>query len=297
MSKTSQRVQPRRSDSTGTEFSKDASLLQPHANGEFSTMKMDSPSAVSISRTHGKTQGGIAADSVIMSAKNLTKTYRTGKVQVPVLKGVDFVAERNRLTAIIGQSGSGKSTLLHLLGTLDQPDGGEVYFDGRRIDNLPRRQRDQFRNQTLGMIFQFYHLLPELTTLENVMVPSLIGHGMFKYFSVRRKLRDRAAELLDWVGLGHRLKHRPNELSGGEMQRTAIARALMAEPRILLADEPTGNLDPETGHGILELLKKLNQQQQMTIIMVTHDEAIARSADCCIRLLSGKVQQVHQQAA
>jgi lipoprotein-releasing system ATP-binding protein len=260
-------------------------------------MKIESSNSVSINRAHGKVNGLNPNDSIIMSAKNLTKTYRTGKVEVPVLKGVDFVAERNRLTAIIGQSGSGKSTLLHLLGTLDQPDGGEVYFDGRRIDNLSRRQRDQFRNQTLGMIFQFYHLLPELTTLENVMVPSLIGHGMFKYFAVRNKLRARAAELLDWVGLGHRLKHRPNELSGGEMQRTAIARALMAQPRILLADEPTGNLDPETGYGILELLRKLNQQQQMTIIMVTHDEAIARSADCCIRLLSGRVQNIHQHAA
>lgn len=297
MSKVSLRTQPRRSDSKAADVIPTASNLKSNSNGESSPMKIESSNSVSINRAHGKVNGLNPNDSIIMSAKNLTKTYRTGKVEVPVLKGVDFVAERNRLTAIIGQSGSGKSTLLHLLGTLDQPDGGEVYFDGRRIDNLSRRQRDQFRNQTLGMIFQFYHLLPELTTLENVMVPSLIGHGMFKYFAVRNKLRARAAELLDWVGLGHRLKHRPNELSGGEMQRTAIARALMAQPRILLADEPTGNLDPETGYGILELLRKLNQQQQMTIIMVTHDEAIARSADCCIRLQSGRVQNIHQHAA
>jgi|688.fasta_scaffold02845_23 lipoprotein-releasing system ATP-binding protein len=260
-------------------------------------MKTDISNSVSKPRVVGKPTGVVSQETVLISAKNLTKTYRTGKVEVPVLKGVDFVAEQNRLTAIIGQSGSGKSTLLHLLGTLDQPDSGEVYFDGRRIDNLARRHRDQFRNQTLGMIFQFYHLLPELTALENVLTPSLIGHGILQYYSVRKKLRNRAAELLDWVGLGHRIHHRPNELSGGEMQRTAIARALMNEPRILLADEPTGNLDPETGHGILELLKKLNQQQQMTIIMVTHDETIARSADCCVRLLSGRVQQVHQYAA
>lgn len=297
MSKVSLRTQPRRSDSKAADVMPIASTSHSNSNTESSPMKIESPNAVSINRAHGKVTGVNPNDSIIMSAKNLTKTYRTGKVEVPVLKGVDFVAERNRLTAIIGQSGSGKSTLLHLLGTLDQPDGGEVYFDGLRIDNLSRRQRDQFRNQTLGMIFQFYHLLPELTTLENVMVPSLIGHGMFRYFAVRNKLRARAAELLDWVGLGHRLKHRPNELSGGEMQRTAIARALMAQPRILLADEPTGNLDPETGYGILELLRKLNQQQQMTIIMVTHDEAIARSADCCIRLQSGRVQNIHQHAA
>lgn len=296
MSKAIPKMQPRRSDSSSAETLPMIQVSKNNHDNESPSMKTNNPNAVSVNRTASKVVG-IPQDSIIMSAKNLTKTYRTGKVEVPVLKGVDFVAERNRLTAIIGQSGSGKSTLLHLLGTLDQPDGGEVYFDGQRIDNLSRRQRDQFRNRTLGMIFQFYHLLPELTTLENVLVPSLIGHGMFKYFSVRNKLRARAAELLDWVGLGHRLKHRPNELSGGEMQRTAIARALMAEPRILLADEPTGNLDPETGYGILELLRKLNQQQQMTIIMVTHDEAIARSADNCIRLLSGRVQQVHQQAA
>lgn len=297
MSNPMTRMQPRRSESRQLESSSSISVSSHSQQSESFAMSIDNPKAVPMVRGTAKNTLVSSPDAIILSAKNLSKTYRTGKVEVPVLKGVDFEAERNRMTAIIGQSGSGKSTLLHLLGTLDQPDSGEVYFDGRRIDNLSRRHRDQFRNQTLGMIFQFYHLLPELTTLENVLVPSLIGHGMFKYFAVRNKLRARAAELLDWVGLGHRLKHRPNELSGGEMQRTAIARALMAEPRILLADEPTGNLDPETGHGILELLRKLNQQQQMTIIMVTHDEAIARSADCCIRLQSGRVQQVHQQAA
>lgn len=257
----------------------------------------DSSTVVTMNRVTVPVKPALANESLIISAKNLTKTYRTGKVEVPVLKGVDFMAERDRMTAIIGQSGSGKSTLLHLLGTLDQPDSGEIYFEGNRIDNLPRRERDRFRNQTMGMIFQFYHLLPELSTLENVMVPSLIGHSPWRYFSIRRKLKHRAAELLDWVGLSHRLKHRPSELSGGEMQRTAIARALMAEPKILLADEPTGNLDPETGYGILELLRKLNQQQHMTIIMVTHDESIARSADCCIRLQGGRVQQLHGHAA
>lgn len=295
MSKTVSRVTPRRSDAHAASSSPSVLPLSAH---ETSAMTTETSTVALLQRGQAKMKAGAGSgDSIIISAKNLTKSYRTGTLEVPVLKGVDFVAERNRLTAIIGQSGSGKTTLLHLLGTLDQPDGGEILFDGQRIDNLSRRQRDKFRNQTMGMIFQFYHLLPELTTLENVMVPSLIGHSMFQYFTARKKLRERAAELLDWVGLGHRLKHRPSELSGGEMQRTAIARALMAEPRILLADEPTGNLDPETGHGILELLRKLNQQQQMTIIMVTHDEAIARSADCCIRLQSGRVQQVHQHAA
>ena len=191
----------------------------------------------------------------LITAVGLTKTYRKHQTSVPVLKGVDFIAERSRITAIIGQSGSGKSTLLHLLGTLDQPDSGEIAFDGQRIDCLPTRQRDAFRNRQLGMIFQFYHLLPELTLLENVLAPAMIGNGFFAYLKNRQRIVARAKHLIDLVGLSHRLKHRPRELSGGEMQRTAIARALIADPSLLLADEPTGNLDHESGQSILKLLK------------------------------------------
>lgn len=228
----------------------------------------------------------------IIRATDLHKTYRKGSSEVPVLRGVDFAAEEGKMTAIVGQSGSGKSTLLHLLGTLDRPDQGEVHFEDQRIDNLPARKRDQFRNQQLGMIFQFYHLLPELTTLENVLAPCMIGGSIWQYWMSRKIVIERAKELLDTVGLGHRLHHRPCELSGGEMQRTAIARALVTEPQILLADEPTGNLDQETGRSILDILYKLNDTRKLTIVLVTHDESIATDADRLVRLVQGKVEVV-----
>ncbi|HVO94261.1 MAG TPA: ABC transporter ATP-binding protein, partial [Terriglobales bacterium] len=150
---------------------------------------------------------------------------------------------KNEFVSIIGPSGCGKSTLLHLLATLDAPDEGEIHFEGNRIDNLPAAGRDILRNRYFGMIFQFYHLLPELTALENVLAPAMIGESVLGYWRRRRSYHDRARAMLELVGLGHRLKHKPREMSGGEMQRTAIARALVAQPRVLLADEPTGNLD------------------------------------------------------
>jgi lipoprotein-releasing system ATP-binding protein len=228
----------------------------------------------------------------MITATGLVKSYRKHKTVVPVLKGVDFVAPKGRVTAIIGQSGSGKSTLLHLLGTLDQPDAGEIAFDGQRIDCLTARDRDAFRNQQLGMIFQFYHLLPELTLLENVLAPAMITHGLFSYLRNRRLVVQRAKDLIDMVGLSHRMKHRPRELSGGEMQRTAIARALIANPSLLLADEPTGNLDHESGQIILRILRQLNQDHGLTIVMVTHDESIAQQCDSVVRLKDGKVERL-----
>lgn len=231
------------------------------------------------------------ADPMI-TATGLFKSYRKHKTAVPVLKGVDFVAARGRVTAIIGQSGSGKSTLLHLLGTLDRPDSGEIAFDGQRIDCLSSRDRDAFRNHQLGMIFQFYHLLPELTLLENVLAPAMIGHGLLSYVKNRRAILDRAKHLIDLVGLSHRMKHRPRELSGGEMQRTAIARALISNPSLLLADEPTGNLDHESGQSILQILRQLNREHGLTIVMVTHDESIAQQCDSVVRLKDGKVERL-----
>src|SRR5262249_28056385 len=179
----------------------------------------------------------------LLSAINLHKTYQQNAVRVPVLRGLDLEVYGGEFLSIVGASGSGKSTLLHLLGTLDKPDQGSIHLEGRRIDNVPADEREALRNRTFGFIFQFYHLLPELTTLENVLIPGMITHSLFGWFKERRALRRRAAQLLDQVGLGHRLRHKPRELSGGEMQRAAIARALINEPRILLADEPTGNLD------------------------------------------------------
>ncbi len=236
-------------------------------------------------------------EKVLLSARGIKKAYRKGQLEVPVLHGVDLEVESEEMLAIVGQSGSGKSTFLHLLGTLDSPDAGEIRYRGQRIDNLSKKACDHLRNKHFGMIFQAYHLLPELTAIENVLAPAMIRHGVFSYWANKKQLKERAAELLDLVGLSHRVKHKPRELSGGEMQRTAIARALMNEPRLLLADEPTGNLDQATGEGVLELLhqlkeeKWLNQEHGLTVVMVTHDNSIAQSADRMVTLVDGRVQQ------
>jgi lipoprotein-releasing system ATP-binding protein len=232
-----------------------------------------------------------AVNTSLLNANDLVKSYRKGRHLVPVLVGVDLEIREREFVAIEGQSGSGKSTLLHLLATLDAPDGGEIYFDGRRIDNVSIRQRDQLRNQAFGMIFQFYHLLPELSALENVLMPIMIADGMLSYWRGRKKHVERAETLLEMVGLSHRLTHKPCELSGGEMQRAAIARALVARPRLLLADEPTGNLDRKNGEEILKILRTLNQQENVTIVMVTHDHGLAKSADRIVRLVEGRVQK------
>ncbi len=224
-----------------------------------------------------------------LMAHGLCKSYRKGSVEVPVLRGVDIAVQEGEFLSIVGQSGCGKSTLLHLLGTLDAPDAGEIHFEGHRIDNLPTLGRDVLRNKHFGMIFQFYHLLPELSTLENVLSPLMIAEGSWSYFRNRREHIQLAENLLAMVGLSHRLKHCPRELSGGEMQRTAIARALIAGPQILLADEPTGNLDAATGGEIMDLLRTLNDRQNLTVIMVTHDRAIAAQADRTMCLSTGQV--------
>ncbi|QDV69821.1 P-loop containing nucleoside triphosphate hydrolase [Rosistilla carotiformis] len=229
------------------------------------------------------------AQEPILAVRGLVKSYHKNRIEVPVLRGVDFDIQPGSMTSLVGRSGSGKSTLMHLMATLDQPDTGEVCFEGARIDNAPARQRDYYRNHQIGMIFQFYHLLPELTALENVMVPTMISRRLFSFLSIKKTAKQRAEQLLEMVGLSHRTHHRPSEMSGGEMQRAAIARALMNNPTLLLADEPTGNLDSSTGHGILDLLRKLNDENDLTIVMITHDDAIARQADRLVRLENGLV--------
>jgi lipoprotein-releasing system ATP-binding protein len=224
-----------------------------------------------------------------MSVHNLHKSYTKARMSVPVLKGVDLEFNEGEFTVIIGQSGSGKSTLLHLLGTLDAPDRGEIWFGDRRIDNLPSKHKEAIRNRHIGMIFQFYHLLPELTTIENVLIPRMIQDGFWSYWRRRRQYRQRALDLLEMVGLSDRLYHRPSQLSGGEMQRTAIARALIAKPSILLADEPTGNLDSENGQDVMNTLMELQRNENLTIMMVTHDVSIAETADRVVQLADGKV--------
>lgn len=238
-------------------------------------------------RPAGRTAGG---RRVLLEARGLKKSYFKAGHEIPVLRGVNLAVEKGEFLAIIGQSGSGKSTLLHLLATLDAADAGEVWLDGERIDNLPPRRRDALRNRRLGMIFQFYHLLPELTALENVLAPLMICEGIWGWLRRRRTHVQHARRLLEQVGLAQRWQHRPRELSGGEMQRTAIARALAPGPAILLADEPTGNLDQHTAAEIMQLLRSLNRQHGLTIVMVTHDLANAQQAHRVVRLVEGRIE-------
>jgi ABC-type lipoprotein export system ATPase subunit len=224
----------------------------------------------------------------LLTASDVHKTYRLGRVDVPVLRGAGLRVAEGECVAVLGASGSGKSTLLHLLGGLDRPDrgGGDVAFRGESLARFGAGDMDRYRNRSVGFVFQFYHLLPELTVLENAMAPALVrGSGV-----PRAERRPRAAALLDRFGLGHRLRHRPTELSGGERQRVAIARALMNRPRVLLADEPTGNLDEHTGGDILDALMAIRDDEGLTMVMVTHDERVASRADRVVRLRDGVVE-------
>jgi lipoprotein-releasing system ATP-binding protein len=232
----------------------------------------------------------------LLRTVDLRKSYFRG-AEVPVLRGVNLTLRTGEFVSIVGSSGSGKSTLLHLIGGLDLPDAGEIYFEEKKVDPKNRRFRDKFRNETVGYVFQFYHLLPELTALENVMLPALIRLSWFGYRRKKAELTARAKELLEQVGLTHRATHRPGEMSGGEMQRAAIARALMVRPRLLLADEPTGNLDVETGRGIHRLLEQVSRTNGVTVLLVTHDLSLAASADRMLRLDRGKLVEGASAAA
>lgn len=225
----------------------------------------------------------------MLIANNLFKSYRRHADKVPVLRGLSLTVEEGEFLSIIGASGSGKSTLLHVLGLLDNPDTGEIHLSNRRIDNLPRKEREQIRNQTFGFIFQFYHLLPELHTLDNVLMPAYVAHSVFGWWQCRRQWRRRAEELLERVGLSHRRKHKPRELSGGEMQRAAVARALLCQPRVLFADEPTGNLDAEIGGSIVKLLQEVNRDDGVTVMMVTHNLELAAGTDRVVRMHQGRL--------
>ncbi|MCH2149487.1 MAG: ABC transporter ATP-binding protein [Phycisphaerales bacterium] len=221
--------------------------------------------------------------NIVLEGQDLHKTYRMGDVDVPVLKGASITINAGEWVAILGSSGSGKSTLLHLLGDLDRPDDdrGSINFQGVSLSTFSQGRRNAYRNLDVGFVFQFYHLLPELTVLENTTLPAMVG-------ARNGDTQERATNLLTSFGLSHRLQHRPRELSGGERQRTAIARALVNQPAILLADEPTGNLDEETGAGILDLLSA-EHAKGLTILMVTHDRSIAERADRIVELHHGVV--------
>ena len=219
----------------------------------------------------------------LLSARGLKKTYAIGKRSLEVLRGVDLQIERGGFVALRGASGTGKSTLLHLIGGLDTPNAGEIIYNGENLAAYSEARLTNFRNRRVGFVFQAYHLLPELTALENVCLTARIARVAA---SVAEK---RACELLARVGLGERLDHKPSELSGGEQQRVAIARALINEPELLLADEPTGNLDSHTGLEIIELLKSLRAEKNMTLVIATHDSKVAATAPRVIELVDGLI--------
>lgn len=214
--------------------------------------------------------------------EGLSRTFRKGGEELRVLRDLDFVLSEGESVAIVGQSGSGKSTFLQILGTLDRPSAGQVYFDGRPVFRSTDRELCSLRNKEIGFVFQFHHLLPDHDALRNVMMPALIG-GV-----PTAQAEARAHELLEKVGLGNRVRHRPGQLSGGEQQRVAIARAMARQPRLVLADEPTGNLDPSTADGIYDALMELNAEQNTSLVVVTHSTALARRFPRQLRLEQGR---------
>lgn len=230
----------------------------------------------------------MSGNDFMLEAEGLYKSYWLGAAEVRVLKGVDLAVKKGEFVAIVGASGSGKSTLLHILGALDKPDKGVVRFEGQDLSRQSSRELNKFRNKMVGFVFQFYHLLDELDVLENVYLPAMASKSIIGWLACRKWAKNRAEELLARLGLKERAGHRPYQLSGGERQRVAIGRALMNEPRLLLADEPTGNLDSAIGNGILNVFEELNRAGQ-TIIMVTHDQRIARRAGRIITLTDGKI--------
>jgi len=221
--------------------------------------------------------------SSLISIKGLCKSYSMGSATVEVLRGIDLEIAAATTTALVGASGAGKSTLLHILGALDRPSSGLVSYRGEDLFSRSDQQLADFRNRSIGFVFQFHHLLPEFSALENVLLPALIARQS------RKVAEQRAIQLLKQVGLAHRLTHRPGELSGGEQQRVAIARALVLGPELLLADEPTGNLDMRTSEAIHELLARLQQETGITLVIVTHNERLAAGMERVIHLVDGRI--------
>ncbi|MEM9018281.1 MAG: ABC transporter ATP-binding protein [Verrucomicrobiota bacterium] len=219
-------------------------------------------------------------DSPAVEARDLSRTYEIGESRIDVLRGVSLEVERGEKLFLVGPSGAGKTTLLYTLAGLEKPNGGEVMIDGRSLYQLGRVEQAKVRNRSLGYVFQSFFLMPELTALENVMVPAMIRG---------RKAKDRASELLERVGLAERIHHLPNELSGGEQQRVAIARSLVNDPQILFADEPTGNLDSSNGTAVMEILMELVGEDERTLLVVTHDQSLSAMGDRTVTLVDGLI--------
>lgn len=224
--------------------------------------------------------------SLMIEAVNLTKSFKMEGLELTVLKGINLTIVRGEMLAIVGASGAGKSTLLHILGTLDRPTSGTVLFEGQDLFQLSDQKQAEFRNRRIGFVFQFHHLLPEFTALENVCLPAYIQNRSAS--DVDREARS----LLKDVGLEHRLKHKPGELSGGEQQRVAVARALIQQPSLVLADEPTGNLDTHTGDALFNLVRTLNRERGITFVIVTHNEKLSAQADRIIHMEDGQIVQI-----
>ncbi|MEZ2902321.1 lipoprotein-releasing ABC transporter ATP-binding protein LolD [Acinetobacter terrestris] len=220
--------------------------------------------------------------NIVLEAKNISKSFTDGKTTVEVIKDLSLQVKAGEFISIVGSSGSGKSTLLHVLGGLDCPTAGQVFLNDKRFDTLGEAERGYLRNQHLGFVYQFHHLLPEFTALENVAMPLMLRAG-----TTYKQSKEQAEYLLNRVGLSHRMTHKPGELSGGERQRVALARALVAKPELMLADEPTGNLDRKTAVKIFELLSELRSEFNMAMLIVTHDEQLAQAGDSILHMQDG----------
>lgn len=220
--------------------------------------------------------------NIVLEAKNIQKSFTDGKTTVDVIKNLSLQVMQGEFVSIVGSSGSGKSTLLHVLGGLERPNEGMVFLNGNRFDNLGEAERGFERNKYLGFVYQFHHLLPEFTALENIAMPLMLRKG-----ASFKEAKQRAEYLLERVGLSHRMTHQPGELSGGERQRVALARALATQPKLMLADEPTGNLDRKTALSIFELLSDLRNEFNMSMLIVTHDEQLAQSANRILHMQDG----------